>query len=56
MIKRKTTSANENVKCLYNIFRNRVNMELKRSKKHYYAAYFEEHNNTIKKSGEVLDQ
>ena len=35
---------------------NRVNRELKRSKKHYYAAYFEEHNNNIKKSGKVLDQ
>ena len=45
---------NENVKHLYNIFRNRVKRNLKRSKKHYYAAYFEEHNNNIKKIWEGI--
>ena len=45
--RKKRQPTNENVKCLYNIFRNRVNKELKRSKKHYYAAYFEEDNNNI---------
>ena len=50
--KRKPT--NENVKCLYNIFRNRVNRELKRSEKHYNAAYFEEHNKNIKKIWEGI--
>ena len=45
---------NENVKLLYNIFRNRVNRELKKSKKSYYATYFEEHSNNIKKTWEGI--
>ena len=46
--------ANENVKLLYNIFRNRVNRELKKSKKSYYATYFKEHSNNIKKTWEGI--
>ena len=45
----KRQPGNENVKQLYNMFRNRVNRELKRSKKAYYTTYFEEHSNNIKK-------
>ena len=45
---------NENVKLLYNIFRNRVKRELKKSTKSYYAAYFEEHSNNIKKIWEGI--
>ena len=37
-----------------NIFRNRVNRELKKSKKSYYSSYFEEHNNNIKKTWEGI--
>ena len=50
----KRQSSNENVKHLYNIFRNKVNRELKKSKKSYYTTYFEEHSN--KKHGKVSDQ
>ena len=39
-----------NCKRLYNLFRNRVNMELKKSKKRYYVDYFTEHVNNIKKT------
>ena len=52
LFERKKT--NENVKLLYNIFRNQVNRELKKSKKSYYAAYFEEHSNNIKNTWEGI--
>ena len=52
--KKKRQPINENVKYLYNIFRNRVNRELKKSKKTYYAAYFEEHSKNIKKIWEGI--
>ena len=48
-VRKKRQPSNENVKLLYNIFRNRVNRDLKNSKKSYYATYFEEHSNNIKK-------
>ena len=41
---------NENVKILYNLFRNKVNRELIKSKKSYYATFFENHCNNIKKN------
>ena len=52
--RKKRQSSNENVKQLYNIFRNRVNRELKKSKKSFYSSYFEEHNNNIKKTWEGI--
>ena len=52
--RKKRQPTNENVKLLYNIFRNRVNRELKNSKKTYYANYFEEHSNNIKKTWEGI--
>ena len=52
--RKKRQPTNVNVKLLYNIFRNRVNRELKKSKKSYYASYFEEHNNNIKKIWEGI--
>ena len=39
-----------NCKRFYNLFRNRVNRELKKSKKRYYVDYFTEHVNNIKKT------
>ena len=39
---------------LYNLFRNRVNRELKKAKKNYYTKYFEENNNNIKKTWEGI--
>ena len=45
-VRKKRQPSNENVKLLYSIFRSR---DLKKSKKSYYATYFEEHCNTIKK-------
>ena len=50
----KRQSSNENVKHLYNIFRNKVNRELKKSKKSYYTTYFEEHSNNFKKTWEGI--
>ena len=48
--RKKRQPSNDKVKQLYNIFRNRVNRELKKSKKAYFTAYFNEHNNNIKKT------
>ena len=50
--RKKRQPNNDNVKKLYNIFRNRVNRELNRSKRDYYSKYFEENN---KKSKKVWD-
>ena len=52
--RKKRQPTNENVKLLYNIFRNRVNRELNKSKKSYYATYFNEHSNNIKKTWEGI--
>ena len=41
---------NEDVKTLYKKFRNKVNREIKKSKKSYYKNYFEENKNNIKKT------
>ena len=48
--RKKRQPNNENVKRVYNLIRNRVIRELKKSKKKYYSEYFEEHNNNIKKT------
>jgi len=39
---------------LYNIFRNRVNRELKKSKIEYYSKYFEDNNKNCKKLWEGI--
>ena len=52
--RKKRQPLNDYVKFLYNIFRNRVNRELKKSKKSYYDSYFEEHSNNIKKTWEGI--
>ena len=52
--RKKRQPTNENVTRLYNIFRNRVNRELKRSKKEHYSSYFEEHSNNIRKTWEGI--
>ena len=46
---RKKRQQNETVKRHYNLFRNRVSRELKKSKKKYYSEYFEENKMNIKK-------
>ena len=43
-----------NCKRLYNLFRNRVNNDIKKSKKKYYADYFNEHVNNITKTWEGI--
>ena len=48
--KKKNEKSNENVKLLYNKFRNRVNREMKKAKKIYYNQYFEDNKNNIKKT------
>ena len=45
---------NENCRRLYNLLRNRVNREIKKSKKNYYADYFKEHVKDIKKTWEGI--
>ena len=52
--RKKRQPNNENVKVHYNIFRNRVNRELKRSKKSYFTTYFENHQNNIRKTWEGI--
>ena len=52
--RKKRQPNNENVKILYNLFRNKVNRELSKSKKSYYATYFENHCNNIKKTWEGI--
>ena len=54
MLGKKRQPENENCKRLYNILRNRVNRDLKKSKKKYYAEYFTEHVNNIKKTWEGI--
>ena len=39
---------------MYNLLRNRVNREIKKSKKKYYADYFNEHVKDIKKTWEGI--
>ena len=39
--KKKKSPHNENIKKLYNTFRNRINRDLKKSKVEYYSNYFE---------------
>ena len=48
--RKKRQPNNENVARLYRLFRNRVNRDLKKSKKSYYTSYFEEHKINIKKT------
>jgi len=52
--RKKRQPNNDNIKRLYNLFRNRVNRELIKSKKNYYAKYFEENNNNSKKVWEGI--
>ena len=48
--RKKRQPSNEETKRLYNLFRNRVNREIKKSKKNYYSQYFENNKNNIKKT------
>ena len=48
--RKKRQPTNDDIKRVYNLFRNRVIREIKKSKKIYYSEYFETHNNNIKKT------
>ena len=48
--RKKRQPTNVNIRILYNKFRNRVNRELKKSKKSHFTDYFNKHNNNIKKT------
>ena len=48
--RRKRQPNNEDIKILYNKFRNRINKEIKNSKKKYFNNFFEENKNNIKKT------
>ena len=48
--RKKRQPNNESCKRLYNLLRNRVNREIKKSKKQYYADYFAANVNNIKKN------
>ena len=52
--RKKRQPNNTNVKRLYNLFRNRVNRELKKSKIEYYSQYFEDNNKNSKKIWEGI--
>ena len=51
--RKKRQLTNDDIKRVYNLFRNRVIREIKKSKKIYYSEYFETNNNNIKKHGLV---
>ena len=48
--RKKRQPFNEDIKNLYNRFRNRVDRELKKSKKSHYTEYFNKHSNNIRKT------
>ena len=50
MLVKKRQPAHAKTIKLYNMFRNRVNREIKKSKNNYYNNYFESHYNDIKKT------
>ena len=52
--RKKRQPDNVNVKLLYNLFRNRVNRDLIKSKKNYYTKYLEDNNNNSKKIWEGI--
>ena len=52
--RKKRQPNNMNIRILYNIFRNRVNRELKNSKKEYYSQYFEDNKKNSKKTWEGI--
>ena len=52
--RKKRQPNNENCKRLYNLLRNRVNREIKKSKKQYYTEFFEGNLNNIKKTWEGI--
>ena len=52
--RKKRQPHNEDIKRLYNLFRNRTNRELKRSKRDYYHQYFEDNSKNSKKIWEGI--
>ena len=52
--RKKKKPLNENCKRIYNLLRNRVRRELKKSKQKYYAEYFAENVNNMKKMWEGI--
>ena len=52
--RKKRQPENERVKEIYNRVRNRINRELKKSKKDHYKSYFEEHDTNLKKTWEGI--
>ena len=52
--RKKRQPNNDNIKRLYNIFRNRVNRELNKSKKDYYSQYFDDNKTNSKKIWEGI--
>ena len=52
--RKKRQPNNVSLNRLYNLFRNKVNRELKKSKKNYYSQYFKENSNNTKKVWEGI--
>ena len=52
--RKKRQPNNLEIKRLYNLFRNRVNRELKKAKRNYYTKYFEVNSSNIKKTWEGI--
>ena len=52
--RKKRQPSNEEIKRLYNLVRNRVNREIKKSPKKYYSGYFENNKSNIKKIWEGI--
>ena len=52
---KKNDPMNNRIRCVYNLFRNRVTREIKKAKKEYYKVYFERNlSNMKKKTGQAL--
>ena len=54
--KRKLDPFNNSVKCLYNLFRNRITREIKKAKKEYYKSFFEYNINNMKKTWQGIKE
>ena len=52
--RKKRQPHNLEIRRLYNLFRNRVNRVLKKAKRNYYAKYFEDNSQNIKKTWEGI--
>ena len=54
--RKKENPLNNRLKCVYNLFRNRVTREIKKAKKEYYKTFFQDNLNNIKKTWQGIKE